>query len=51
MQKTPKTISQFISSYFDALENSHNNINIEITTKVFVLLKTKPKLQHDSMFC
>jgi hypothetical protein len=29
MPKNPKTKLQFISSYFDTITNSHNNLNIE----------------------
>ncbi len=38
VKKIPKIISQFISSYFDTIENSDNNLNIGFTTKVFIFL-------------
>jgi hypothetical protein len=35
ISENPKTKLQFISSYFDITKNSHNNINIKFTTKVY----------------
>jgi hypothetical protein len=35
MSKNPKKKLQFISSYFNITINSHNNLNIEITTEVY----------------
>jgi hypothetical protein len=37
-KKTPETILQLISSYFDTTKNSHNDINIEFIVGVIMFL-------------
>jgi hypothetical protein len=38
LKKIPYTILQFISSYFDTIENSHDNIYIEFAIVVYAYL-------------
>jgi hypothetical protein len=50
MPKNSKTKLQFISSYYDTIANSHNNLNIETIVKVCTFLFYRKLNQNYSRF-